>query len=436
MRTIVVTSLKPTADLGHQLRCVLAWQDLGLTVRSANSLRDCDLLAEAGVPAHVSLAIPPRETSLDQHQAPTPRIVPLLRRIAADFPKQHLLLTAPGVYPALRNTDCLDHWQDIAPALAMTTEQTPLLETYHFSDHAPCHNQVGAFLLHPGHILRLAEALERWPVAEEMCLGDAGWDLLLAAVITSTEISGEILDSAVLLREAQGNTGIDRSGLTPYVPALRRLGLADAPDPLGAAEDAMAAITASATRNASQTAQIKAFYFATPTPLEPASGPATTIARELLALVPWIGWNYDIAVLRTLAQRILDGGPFDFARIMAVLHTGPSQGHRISETLLAMLIWCRCHPEAAATLRPGYTDTPALAQSHKQSLHQLQNSVDEADITALQLALVTKTAQDMIDHGVWSNTLHDALALSCQNDSDRMLFDTLMDATRKVANAA
>lgn len=438
MRTIVLTSLSLTGDLSHQHRCLTAWHDLGLAVRTANSLRDCDLLEEAGLPAHLCLPVAPRDTALDRVGCPRPRLVPLLRRIAAEFPGQQLLLTAPGVYPALRDADALGHWQDIAPALALTAEATPLLETYSYSASAPVRHRIDGFLLQPTRILAVAAALERWPVAEDMCLNDAGWDLLLTAVIASGEIGGTILDSGTLLREAGDPGADDRPGLLRYVPALRALGLAEAPDADGAAGDCAAAITASCTRHARQSAQIKAFCFAPPALPETADPEITARARGLLEMAPWVGWNYDIAVLRALLGRIMGPHPFGFDRIMAVLTSGPSADHQISETLLAMLIWGRCRPGATARLRGDYGTAPARAQAHRDALHRLLAASDDdtADQSALKLALVQTAARDMIDHGIWSAGVRDALALCCQNQTDRLLFDTLTETTRKVADAA
>lgn len=437
MRTIVLTSLSLSGDLRHQLRCLSAWDDLGVTLRSANALRDCELLEEAGVPADMLLPIPPRETALDRAGAPKPRLVPLLQRIARAFPGHSLLLTAPGVFPALRDTECLDRWLDIAPALALTAEETPLLDTYHYSSTTPCRDRVDAFLLHPDRLPPLAEALERWPAAQEMCLNDSGWDLMLTATLASGEIGGTILDSSTLLRETLPAHAAPRPGLAPYVPALRALGLAEAPDPEGAAEDCAAAIAASSTRHARQAAQIKAFCFAPPAPEAEDDPAATALARELLALVPWVQWNYDIAVLRALIRRIKGPHPFGFDRINAVLTTGPSPDHQISEALLAMLIWCRCRPDAIARLQDDYRTAPALAQAHIESLHQLLAAdEDETDPAALRRDLVHNAARDMIDHGIWPVSLQDTVALCCQNDMDRLLFDTLTHATRKVADAA
>jgi hypothetical protein len=436
MRAVVVTSVTPAHDLEHQMRCLRAWDDLGLTTRSANSLRDCDAVQAAGLEPHLCLPIPPRDTALDRLGAPAPRLVPLLRRVSTDFPGQDLILCRPGVYPALRSTDCIAHWLRHAPALALSVEQTPMLELYHFSDSAPCHSQMDAFVIGADRMALVADALEQWPVAEDMCLGDAGWDLLLTAVITSAGIGGAMADSAVLLRETDGRGPMNRAALGAYVPALRGLGLADAPDPLGAAEDCQTAIAAACAAQGNLTGPVKAFYFGAPAPLETLPIAATDLAQELLQHIPWVKWNYDIAILASLAQRILAPGPFGFARISAVLRSGPSQSHQISEALLAMLIWCRCCPEAAASLRPTFDATPSLAEAHTQSLHLLQSTTQKAKLPELRLALVSRAGQDMVDHGVWTRAMRDAVALSCQNDMDRHLFDRLSVCTRKVADAA
>ena len=434
MRTVVVTSLVPTVDLALQLRCLAAWSALGITARTANSERECDQLDQIGADAPLTLPIPPRETALDTHQIPTPRVVPLLRRIAAEYPDHRLLLTRPGVYPAMRTPDCIDHWLDIAPALALTTQTPGLLECYHFADHAPCHSQVDAFLLHPSQILSVAKALDDWPIAQDMCLGDAGWDLLLAAVIASPAIGGTILDSTTLLREVGSGQPPERHAMTPFVPALRALGMAEAPDPLGAAEDCARTIAAHCANHKEQTAQIKAFYFAAVPPI-PAPPQSIAIAREMIEIVPWVGWNYDLTIMSSLATRIAQGG-FGFDRIMACLINGPSPHHQISDTLLGMLIWARCQPRAARSLQPNYDTAPALAQGQKQTLNQLQINAPDTSLTAQRLTVITKIARDMIDHRIWPAAMQDAVVLCCQNDTDRLMFDALTAATRKNADAA
>lgn len=434
MRAVVVTTVSLTANLDHQLRCLRGWEALGVTPRVAAPARDLPHLEAANWPQGIHLEVPLRETALDLEGRAAPCLVPLLRRIARLYPGRMLILASPGLYPALSHSDALDDWQTAAPALALGAEEVPLLETALFTHVAPARSRLDTFVIGPETLIPLADRLEQWPVAEEMCMGDAGWDLMLGAVIASEPVGGIIADSGVLLREGTGDKAPREAALRPYVGPLRALGLAEAPDTLGAAEDCAAAIDAACQTNAALSRRIRAFYFDPPTPTDL---PPETInhAMRLQHMIPWVRWNYDLTTLAALAARITGPAPLSARQIMAALNTGPNLSHQASEALLAMVLWALCAPGAARVLRPDFAATPALAQEHRAALARLQ-SRHESDLVGLRHGLITQIACDMIDHGVWSGPMRDALAMACQNDADRLLYETLITSTGKVAHAA
>jgi len=438
MRAVVVTSIDPAVGRISQMRALQAWHDVGAQALSVNTPRDAALLRLKGLSEEHCLELSPRQTWLDATGRATPLIEPLLRHMAQTVPDQALVITAPGVYPAISDApSCIHHWLSRSPALALTVESTPLLEMHRFSTSTPRRSDLAAFVLAPDRILPLADHLAQWPLVDEMCLGDLGWDLLLGAVIAEPDFGGLIADSAVLLAESTQmprDNSTDLHGLSPYIKPLRQTGLGEAPGATDMIEECTDSITTACDAQKALSAEIKAFHFDPILPPDDLPDHCTARAQSLQYMIPWVRWNYDLQTLALLARRIEQDPPLAFAHSCDALCTGPNLVHQRSEALLATLL----HLQSAKTrpkLRDSYK-TPAQTEQHVAALHRLTTSDPELTNTATQLQLVRLWGAQVVDLHVSNPRLQDAVALLCQNNNDRALFDAITQHNQELSDAA
>lgn len=424
MTPLIVTSLDPADRLVHQRRCVAVWESLGCEVVSINTPDQAEQLRKLG-------AITTRIVETPAEAGPGPHILSVLTQVQQTWPGRRIVLVKPDVFPAVADAGFIDMFLQAAPALALTREQTGIVEGYGFADRARVPGRIDTFIMGPDSLERIITGLSQWSVANLMRFDVFGWEYLLAAVIAAPGVGGQIMDGGVLLHERHRINDRDAADSAPFMEPLAALGLLDgAPtDPLPARF--AVAVAARCQTNAAVSARIKALCFKAPGRNSSGSTRAQGIALRVQNSVPWAGWNYNFHTLTALADRILSGETFAFFHLSQVFQTGPSRHHQFAEALLAVLFDVIGH---AAPDRRIVTHYPQHHGHAPAVIALMGRHKDDPVQRRLELARLFGT--EMVDLRVFNSRLFDALVLSCQNDDERALLDHIYMNTKEILDAA
>lgn len=431
MQPIYLSSFSPVSRPALQLRCLGAWRAVGCEMRVMLTQGLPEGLGAHGLVAGDMRMIGPQDAGYDAAGTPRPLVLPILKRLSREAENRPIILCRTGLYPALRGPDALARWLEAAPALALTGEGVALLEGHRFSDHTPLRDQVEAIVTTPAALKRILPVLERIPMAQSMQLEDPGWSLLLAGALTRPEVGGIIADSGVLLREGDAGPQ-DLAGFAPYIAPLSTLGMVASVMPQTAWAECADYIDQACAKTRALRDTLRALYLAVPEPLSPVTDSARQLAREMLRLVPWAEWNYDITMLSRLFHRLHGGTALSYAQAAAFCTSGPSTGHRFSEGLFALICLLRARgTETSLTTHYG------AGTDHATTLAALRCDVDGAqDPMGERLAVLGVFGADLIERHVFNPRLYDYLALACHNDDERQLLTMIRDLSERVPNAA
>lgn len=421
-RPVVATSLNPFGRLGHEARCLAAWQALGFEALTFNEAGESGRLAAAGIAAEARVVLDPAETGRALFGKPVPRIAAVLDRLAAAWPDRPVLLVNADIFPALRDARAVDLWRATAPAVALTREDCDLVELHDAGLAAPYRNGLDAFLFSPGALAAARAALARFPVAARMAFGVPGWDFLLGAVVLSGTVGGRIMDGAVLLHERHPQTYAGVAEFAHYVDAMHALGHTRAATAEGAAEAFFRTIVAECDAQAALAGIARDLSYRRPPPPAP-SDRALDVVALLLRVAPALRRTVDPLTLALLADRRLRGEA-DLGRLRAVLAGDAGVSHAFAAELAAILLALATAP-APPRVVPGRLAPLAVA-----------SAAQDGDAATRRLRLARLYGEALVERGVHDAALRDALVLSAVDDGEARLLAAIGDGLAAALPAA
>jgi hypothetical protein len=431
MRPVIATSLNPFRRLNYQLRCFNAWRELGFDTWSVNSQTEAEILREHGVLESRQFIAKPSETGMSIFGKPLPKIRSLCVRLQDVFPDRPVMVVNSDIYPAMRHAGFVESLLRVAPAVAMTREETPMVEACSFADRSPYLGGLDGFLFSPDALREINHILGRWDVSERMCFGIPGWDYLVGAVLRQPAIGGIFVNSGVLLHEQHPTTYSNVDEFSHYIPAMTELCSVRSDDPAAAARAFCDIIFEETNANASITARVRAIHFQPVAAAAPVSERAREIAMRLRSLAPWVRWNYDILSLSILVQRTLDVGINDLDRSRNYFRAGPSLYQQFGECLLAILL----HLECDSGRQPDVTTDYPLNSLHDKAVEMIStNTLTNPDLRRLEIAKLF--GSELIEHRILNLRLYDFLALACLNEDERCILAEIGTFVMRLPHAA
>ena len=423
---VVATSVNPFGRTAHQLRCLAAWKALGFEVLSFNHPAEFEALQRAGLAADDILPATDPETGLEIFGKPVPRIAALLARLARLRPGRAVILVNSDIHPVAGDPGFVRFWLDLAPALALTREETASPEATEFTARAPYRGGLDAFVLGAPALARVIEALEGMPVAARMCFGVPGWDYLMGALIASDRIGGRIMDSGILLHQThrQAYAGVEE--FAHYLPAMAALGAAmpKADEPSRAATEAARDFAGRIARDCAAqdgtTRLVRAMHVRPVAGTAPCSAEALRICRDLQALLPALRWTRNLAAMARVADRIRAEPETDFATSLALMVSPRPGRQQLAETLAAALFHLDCRGPGFRRL----TDRYPPGNRHAQGIREILEGTAERS-AARQVEIARLFCNELVDHGLFNPRLYNWLALGCMNDVERGLLQAL-----------
>lgn len=430
---IVMTSINPFSRLHLQVRCFKAWKAAGFNIQTANTGAEADLLEKSGLSKTDIIILAPEETGQALFGRPVPKVMALLGHLSALCgDTRYGILTNSDIYPALRNTKITDYWAMIAPVVALTREETPLLETIDYESKSPYRQGLDIFGFQAGSLGNLIACLREYSQTERMCFGIPGWDYLMGAITTSDRIRGRILDSGVLFHESHPTTYGSIEEFGHFLPVIRSLtGVKSTDIDHGARE--YAAYIDAACRQAREIAlRGKIMFFRPPesdTTIDPES---FSIAMHLHSCCTMLFTTQRQMSVARVVQDALQSKSINLTRAQALFLKNPDPQFQFTQMLASILLVLLCR-QAIGSRKPT-SDYPA-GNLHKKALQGIiahyANAPAERNIAISQLF-----GAELIDHNIFNPRLYNYLVLCCKTDADRRLLRDIFTCIERSTHAA
>ena len=409
---VVATSINPFGRVAEQLRVFRQWRRLGVEILTFNVEAEAKRLIDAGVPESCIEVIDVKDTAQEQSGKPIPRIAPILTWLQREKPGRNSILVNSDIYPAVRSADFVGSWLEIAPALALTREETPIVEDYDIDSLAPYRGGLDAFVFSAEGLKQVNQSLSELEPTDAMCFGVPGWDYLLGAVIEHEDVGGVVMDSGLLLHQSHETTYVDIQEFEQFRPSIVELaGLMDGGF-AQVAEGYATHIETSCRSRSRETEAIRSMYFQPAAAEAEPSEQARRIAWALRVGLPSIAWRYrQNALVALIDGQIAEKRPSFFALCTFFLRS-QSNERAFLECLLAILCGLRC-TDADADGQPlpdGFDRENALASIHRAAM---------TDPMQKRLEIAHLFGASLISHGSFDSDLFNEIALRCENDDER-----------------
>lgn len=413
---LVLTSINPFGRGELQLRCFRKWLDLGFDAYTCNHGVEMEALTGLGIPADRIIQLGDHETGMDLFKKPVPKIRAVLARAEAMFDKD-LLLVNSDLFPAAPDTGFLDIWRQTGDTLALTRAEVMSLD--HAVDRVcrPYRGGLDAFLLPRPQLEKLLRDLELFPVSNRMCFGIVGWDYFVGAML-ERRLKGTFTDSRVLLHEMHQPTYSNVDEFTHYLTSVHALGVGVGKNYVDTVAEYAAEIDRICGDN-DRKLPPEDLQPDLPSGEDRMDAAQQALLEELQAkapaLVHTLGRSYVAALIMGVAARPLAS----FGDLVGQVQDSEYK-RQFAQLLLFMILIVR--------LRPGrYEDATQeypKGNMHAAALRMIRdNTVNNPDLRRLEVAKLFCT--EAVDYKIFNPRLFNALALYCENDSERALISEI-----------
>lgn len=409
---LVLTSINPFGRGPLQLRCFLKWLDLGFDAYTCNHGVEMEALIALGVPKDRIIQLGDHETGKDLFKKPVPKIRAVLARAEAMFDKD-LLLVNSDLYPAVHDTSFLTAWRKTGDVLALTRAEVMSL------DHAvervtrPYRGGLDAFLMPRATLVKLLQDLQLFPVSNRMCFGIVGWDYFVGALL-ERRLKGTFVDSRILLHEMHQPTYGNVDEFTHYLTSVHALGIGVGKNYVDTVAEYAHEIDSICGKNMRDLS---------PEELTPdlanAEDALTETQRalldDLIAKVPALVYSLGQAYVAALIVGVSNRQGASFTDLV-----GQIQEHEhkrsFAQVLLFMVLILRLRPDHYRDVTQEYPK----GNMHAAAVRMIRdNTHDKPDLRRLEVAKLFCT--EAANYKIFNPRLFNALALSCENDSERTL---------------
>ena len=429
---IVITSINPFAKLEYQLRCFKAWQAAGFDVRTANVEKEAGVLKSAGLSAKEIILLKTEETGQALFGKPVPKVkAVLLRAQALSQGKAPVMLVNSDLYPAMRGTGAVAFWGALAPMIAMTREDCPLVESYNYTQDKAYRGGLDAFCMQADALAAVVQKLQDMAVSERMCFGIPGWDYMMGAIALSPQIGGRIMDSGLLLHEIHRNTYTNVQEFSHYLPDIRALSEVRSEDAAQGAAEFSRIIRLACEAETRNTQLAKMMFLSPITDTRDISAAAAEIARFMIPFTPSAVWHGNQIYTDSLAARMLLDDCRNFPRAIGFFAVNPDPQYKFCQVLAAILLSLLCQVKVKSG-KPTM-DYPKGNLHAKAVQGILDGYAPGSGYRRLDFAQLF--GAELIEHRIFNPRLYNYMVLSCESDLERKIMTEIWIAIRRLANA-
>ncbi|MFK7942017.1 MAG: hypothetical protein AB8B85_03755 [Paracoccaceae bacterium] len=427
--TLVATSINPFNRLPEQLRAFHQWKSLGADIVTFNVADEAERLNQTGLPSEAIIVIPEEDTALKQGGKAIPRITPILARLQKEARKRTAVLVNSDIYPATRTCRVFEHLLDFAPALALTREETPVLEDHSILSLAPYRGGIDAFVFKRPALLKVNAALRNIPVSETMCFGVPGWDFLLSAVIESDPVGGAVMDSGFLLHASHATIYNNLDDFKPFSSTVAKLANLKGETHMKIAEGYARRIEASCQKWADRTNMLRAIHFAQ-VPLQPeVHEEARRLTLLLSTRLPYVAACYRHTSLVALIDRHRSQGRPDFFAFYSFFVRSQENGKRFCEVLAAIACGVICMPlsDDPRPFPDDYEPSEARASIKR---------IAKRNLSQRRLEFAYLFGTEVIEYGVFDTDLLDEIDRCCKNAREQEAVSFIRELWSRLGAAA
>ena len=339
-KELVVTSINPFSNLDYQVKCFETWKRVGFQALTCNTEDEAKLLTGSGFEKGDILPVRSEDSGQELFGKHVPRIQPLLQDLEREQGYDFFLLTNSDIYPATRSSSIVRYWSEVAPALALTRDETHDLSAHAFDSTAPYRGGLDTFFFTRSSLHKVNDLLTSTTAAPRMSFGIPGWDYLLGACLLMPNVGGKIVDSQVLLHQSHRPTYGNMEEFAHYVQDLQRIGLVKAEVPAQAAEEFAYVIESSCKKYQKTMRTAKSIYYQPPA----RSGLPLEISLEfdqtwqtLIAHAPFLDDCYRKRSLVSLFQRLKNDSSASLDTVLSLILNSSSTHFQFSQVLFGIL---------------------------------------------------------------------------------------------------
>ncbi len=410
--TLVATSINPFNRLPEQMRAFLQWRRLGAEVVTFNVRAEAENLTTAGVPVDSIEVVSADNTAIEDTGKPIARIKPILEWMEHASRERISILVNSDIYPATHSCRVFDSFLSIAPAVALTREETPVLEDYDIDSLSPYRGGIDAFVFNEASLKKTNSVLSDLPASRAMCFGVPGWDFLLGAAIETAQIGGVVMDSGLLLHQSHETTYTNIKDFEQFSPSVAALANLDNEDYIKVAKAYAQRIDVSCQHWGSRTNMFRSMHFAQ-AQLEAQLLPAARrLAYVLCDRLPRLQQTYRQPALVGLIEAQHAQPRPSFYSLYSFFLCSKAKDQRFFDILAAIACGLGCM-KRQMPLRP-------LPKEHDHA-HALAriNQAANGDPKQRRLELAYLLGLELIDHSVFDADLFSEITLACANEVER-----------------
>ena len=355
---------------------------------------------------------------MEEMGKPIPRIAPILEWLQGAANGRIALLINSDIYPAAHSCRVFDSLLGVAPAVALTREETPAFEDYDIDCLSPYRGGIDAFAFNPTSLEKTNLALAELPASRAMCFGVPGWDYLLGAVIEQASVGGVVMDSGLLLHQSHETTYTDINDFEQFSPSVAALAGLEDGDCVAVAEAYAQRVETSCKQWGQGTDLIRSMHFA-PVSLEQTVDPAARrIASILCDRIPMLTWSYQRPGLVGLIALQLGQSRPSFYSLCNFFLRSKAKERKFLEVLVAIACGLGC-ATTNGSARP-------LPDGHERDVALIRiRDATGGDTMQRRLEIAYLFGAELIDHASFDADLFAELALFCANDDERDAVDLI-----------
>ena len=424
-RPVVITSLNPFGRIDLQRRCFEKWQALGFDIRTANHHSEFAALRQAGISEALFLDLEDGETGLELHGKPVPRIDAVLRQAIVRFDGDVLIVNS-DLYPDVDTGAFVTDWQLRGRPLALVREDQIAMTIDRPGLARPYTSGLDAFLLPRTSLSAIYAELKLLKSARRMCFGIVGWDFVMGALLT--RFGGEILESGVLVHEFHVPTYSNVAEFRYHADAMHAMGFA----PGRNYTDTAMVFAHFIAEQCAQTRSGRASRRVMPTPTEADLTPvALEVLKEFDADSPEFVHGFGRPIVISLINTADRHRHLSLQDFISNLTGFEEKSTFALHLALYVMRW-----RLGATRSCNITFDYPHGNKHAAAVEHLRKAyAGMPDIRRNALASLFLIELD--EYGIFNKLMFNFLALSCENDAERMFLRKIGDvAGQRIVHAA
>lgn len=405
-----------------------------MRIVTCNTTGEADRLIKAGFSESDIRHVREVQSGLQLFDKPVPLIFPLLLALQQERQYDIFILTNADIYPAIRSSSIVHYWVAQAPALALTREETHDLSAHTFDTESPYRGGLDTFVLNRSALAKVNNLLGDTSSAMRMAFGAPGWDYLMGACISSSDVGGKILDSHVLLHESHQPTYGNMDEFCHYVTDLKRMGVVTGTEPAVAADE-FASLIAQQCRSQRKTSRrARLLYYKAPRGCRSVAANSQAFERcwrRLMELAPLVEGRYRKRGVISLFDRMATDSSASMDTALSFLLNSKSAFFQFNQALFAILLVLMARQ---SRVEPDFRRTYPKGSQHGAALRNILNRHDEDD-PLRRLWIARLFGSELVDHGIFNPRLYQYLILASDNDCELRLIQEIREYERSKTSA-